>query len=259
MREVPALAMMALTSAKSTFTRPGTVMMSEIPRTPCLKMSSATLKASVMGRSGSTQSRRRSLGMMMRVSTAERRDSMASMACCLRRRPSKEKGVVTMATVKMPIDLATLATTGAAPEPVPPPMPAVTKTMSEPATAASMAALLSAAAFCPMAGLPPAPRPRVRAVPSWSLLDGRTGETSRAWASVLKTKKSTPVRSDLSIRLTALEPPPPTPMTLIEAWLAGRGVVAGAGADGAGVGKSAEFPTSEVACVIVCLWLTFGC
>jgi hypothetical protein len=90
-------------------------------------------------------------------------------------------------------------------------------------------------------------------------LDGRTGETSRAWASVLKTKKSTPVRSDLSIRLTALEPPPPTPMTLIEAWLAGRGVVAGAGADGAGVGKSAEFPTSEVACVIVCLWLTFGC
>ena len=60
-------------------------------------------------------------------------------------------------------------------------------------------------------------------------------------------------------RLTALEPPPPTPMTLIEAWLAGRVAVAGAGADGAGVGRSAELSASEVACGIVCLRLTFGC
>lgn len=42
----------------------------------------------------------------------------------LRCRPSKLKGVVTMPTVRMPISRAVLATTGAAPLPVPPPMPA---------------------------------------------------------------------------------------------------------------------------------------
>ena len=41
-------------------------------------------------------------------------------------RPSKEKGVVTMATVSTPMALAVAATTGAAPLPVPPPMPACT-------------------------------------------------------------------------------------------------------------------------------------
>ena len=41
-------------------------------------------------------------------------------------RPSKEKGVVTIATVRMPMALAAAATTGAAPLPVPPPMPACT-------------------------------------------------------------------------------------------------------------------------------------
>ena len=37
---------------------------------------------------------------------------------------SKENGVVTIATVNMPIALAVAATTGAAPLPVPPPIPA---------------------------------------------------------------------------------------------------------------------------------------
>ena len=48
--------------------------------------------------------------------------------------PSKPKGLVTTATVRMPSSLATAATTGAAPVPVPPPRPAVTKTMSAPAS-----------------------------------------------------------------------------------------------------------------------------
>ncbi len=39
-------------------------------------------------------------------------------------RPSKLNGVVTIATVRMPSALAVAATTGAAPLPVPPPMPA---------------------------------------------------------------------------------------------------------------------------------------
>ena len=99
--------------------------------------------------------------------------------CWRRRRPSNEKGVVTIPTVRMPMPLAMPATTGAAPLPVPPPMPAckkgpasiqwahvsrraahtwattpgpaqltVTKTMSDPLIARSRRALLSSAAFC---------------------------------------------------------------------------------------------------------------
>ena len=47
---------------------------------------------------------------------------------------SKLKGKVTIATVRIPKSLHTFATTGAAPVPVPPPIPAVTKTRSDPAT-----------------------------------------------------------------------------------------------------------------------------
>ena len=50
----------------------------------------------------------------------------------MRRRPSNGNGLVTTATVRMPISLASCATTGAAPVPVPPPMPAVMNTMSAP-------------------------------------------------------------------------------------------------------------------------------
>mmetsp|Transcript_70132 Transcript_70132/g.222356 ORF Transcript_70132/g.222356 Transcript_70132/m.222356 type:complete len:205 (+) Transcript_70132:209-823(+) len=161
MRDDPALAITARTSAKSTLTRPGTVMMSEMPRTPWRRMSSATLNASITAVSAATAERRRSLGITMRVSTAERRLLMASMACAERRRPSKEKGVVTMPTVRIPICLAIDAITGAAPLPVPPPIPAVTKTMSAPISACSTSILLSLAARWPTSGLPPAPSPRV--------------------------------------------------------------------------------------------------
>ena len=49
--------------------------------------------------------------------------------------PSNLNGIVTMPTVSAPSSRAIRATTGAAPEPVPPPSPAVTKTMSEPRSA----------------------------------------------------------------------------------------------------------------------------
>ncbi len=48
------------------------------------------------------------------------------------RLPSKAKGLVTTATVRMPSSRAISATTGAAPVPVPPPMPAVMNSMSAP-------------------------------------------------------------------------------------------------------------------------------
>jgi hypothetical protein len=47
----------------------------------------------------------------------------------MRRWPSKWNGLVTTPTVRMPSSLAARAITGAAPVPVPPPMPAVTNTM----------------------------------------------------------------------------------------------------------------------------------
>ena len=48
-----------------------------------------------------------------------------------------------------------------APDPVPPPMPAVTKTMSVPWRICSSASFDSEAARAPTSGLPPAPRPLV--------------------------------------------------------------------------------------------------
>ena len=51
-------------------------------------------------------------------------------ATSLRRTPSKLNGLVMTPTVSAPRSLAISAMTGAAPDPVPPPMPAVMKIMS---------------------------------------------------------------------------------------------------------------------------------
>ncbi len=56
----------------------------------------------------------------------------AASADWMRREPSKVKGRVTTPIVSAPTSLAICATIGAPPVPVPPPMPAVMKTMSEP-------------------------------------------------------------------------------------------------------------------------------
>ena len=108
---------------------------------------------------------------------------------------------------------------GAAPVPVPPPMPAVIKTRSAPSTAWAMSSLDSSAAFCPIAGLPPAPSPFVSFTPIWKRFFA--WERRRAWASVLKDQNSTPVIWLAIMRFTALPPPPPTPITLILAVLLG--------------------------------------
>jgi len=49
-----------------------------------------------------------------------------------------------------------------------------------PLSISSSAALLSDAALAPMAGLPPAPRPRVSLAPIWTLLSAEMGEVARA-------------------------------------------------------------------------------
>ena len=214
-KAVPALFIMALTSAKSTLMSPGLTIMSEMPTTPCRRMSSATAKARSMGVSSGMISKSLSFETTMTVSTFSLSLSMAAMACFIRLFPSNPKGLVTMPTVKQPSSLATSATTGAAPDPVPPPIPDVTKHRSVPATMAAISFLDSSAASLPISGFPPAPSPLVTAAPMLSTLAPFALDLPKACASVLIAQKSTPPTAVSNMRSTALDPPPPTPMTLM--------------------------------------------
>ena len=89
------------------------------------------------------------------------------------------------------------------------------KTMSESARAWAIFSESSSAARAPIALSPPAPRPRVILSPI-RILCGASDWRS-AWASVLQAMNSTPIISARIIRLTALLPPPPTPMTRMSA------------------------------------------
>ena len=86
----------------------------------------------------------------MSVSTCDLSSSAAFSATSLRRAPSKLNGLVTTPMVSAPLSLAIWATTGAAPEPVPPPSPAVMKTMSESTSAWPIFSESSSAARWPM-------------------------------------------------------------------------------------------------------------
>src|SRR3712207_1137711 len=127
--------------------------------------------------------------MMIRESTFSLRRLMPSSAYVERLRPSKAKGRVTTPTVSAPESLAILATTGAAPVPVPPPLPAVTKTMSAPRIASSISALFSSAASIPIFGSAPAPSPRVIFSPMWIFWSA--SHIWRAWASVFRSEEHT--------------------------------------------------------------------
>ena len=120
---------------------------------------------------------------------------------------------VTTATVSAPSSLASEATTGAAPLPVPPPRPVVRKIMSEPSSASMIFSVSSSAALRPISGFAPAPSPLVSFPPSCNF----TGacESLSACKSVLAAMNSTPSTLARIMRLTALHPPPPTPITLI--------------------------------------------
>src|SRR5579884_2506652 len=202
-----------LISAKSRLMIPVIVMISEIPWTPCRRMSSAMRKASKKLVPLSTNSMRRSFGMQITVSTAWLNSVSPYSACVILRRPSNANGFVTTATVSAPSSRARLATMGAPPVPVPPPSPAVTKTMSAPSRASTILSVSSSAAARPTSGLAPAPSPFVSFAPSW-ILSGAL-DISSAWRSVFATMNSTPSTLAAIIRLTAFPPPPPTPITLI--------------------------------------------
>ena len=167
MRAEPAFSITERMSAKSTLMIPGIVMRSEIPSTACLRTLSHCSKAPRTVTSLSTIAKSRSLGMIMIASTSFFSSSIPCIASRIRSCPSKRKGLVTTPTVSAPLSRAILATIGAAPVPVPPPIPPVTKIMSEPLMALAISSRVSSAARRPISGLPPAPRPRVRFFPTW--------------------------------------------------------------------------------------------
>ena len=155
--------------------------------------------------------RRRSLLITSRASTCFDISSTPSSAWSILRSPSKRNGMVTMPTVRMPSSLEMRAMTGAAPVPVPPPMPAVMNAILVPSFSILRTdSRLSSAASRAFAGLLPAPRP---SLPSCKCTG--TGESLRACASVLQSTNDTSWMPSLYMWLTALPPPPPTPITLI--------------------------------------------
>ena len=108
---------------------------------------------------------------------------------------------------------AARAMTGAAPVPVPPPMPAVMKHMWAPESWSRISSITSSAAAEPTSGCEPAPRPWVTPRPIW--ITRSALEEVSACASVLATTNSQPSRPDSIMLLTAFPPAPPTPKTVM--------------------------------------------
>ncbi len=154
--------------------------------------------------------------MTISVSTDFCSSWMPISARRMRRAPSKWNGLVTTPTVRMPLLRAAWATTGAAPVPVPPPMPAVTKHMWVPFRWSMISSRHSSAAARPTSGCEPAPRPSVTWAPIWMMRVALVMVS--AWASVLATTKSTPSRPAVIMLLTAFPPPPPTPKTVMRGF-----------------------------------------
>ena len=155
-------------------------------------------------------------GIMISVSTTFCRASIPSSACFMRLPPSNWNGLVTTPTVRTPSSRAACAIIGAAPVPVPPPIPAVIKHMCAPARWSTICSMLSSAAAAPTVARAPAPKPSVTFTPIWMRAPALA--CCSACASVLATTNSTPSNSFSIMLLTALPPAPPTPNTVIRGF-----------------------------------------
>src|SRR6266516_138197 len=204
------------TSAKSTFTMPVTVMREEIPCVAWSSTSSAFLSASWNGIPLPTTASSRSFGTTTMVSTCLRISAIPISAWRIRLRPSNRNGLVTMPIVSAPKSRAICEMMGAAPVPVPPPMPQVTNTRSAPCRPCSTSSRFSSMAWRPISGRAPAPNPRVSFLPICTFTSALL--LSRACASVFTEMNSTPWSPSSTMRFRALPPPPPTPMTFIRAF-----------------------------------------
>ncbi len=169
-----------------------------------------------------------SLGTTMSASTHLRSLAIPSSAYRILLAPSNIKGLVTTATVRMPISFAVWAIIGMAPVPVPPPMPAVRYTMSEPLRYSLISASDSFAACSPIWGRAPAPNPFVTLSPRTILFWLR--DMSRLLMSVLTARISTPSIPLLIMWLRAFPPPPPTAMTFMDSLRAGSDLFCAEGA-----------------------------
>ena len=185
-------------------------MMSLIPPTAFFSTSLACANAWSWVTSSPSTSSSLSFRITISESTLASSSATPASAAFMRRLPSNSNGLVTTPTVRMPISLATRAITGAAPVPVPPPMPAVMNSMCAPSIAWRMRSTASSAAALPASGFAPAPSP---VVPSW--IRWCAAERLSACASVFAQTKSTPCTPCSIMCSTALPPPPPTPITLI--------------------------------------------
>ena len=190
-------------------------MISEILLAATVTTSSALAKPSSRRMiSFEYSSQRRSLLMTNKESTFLRISSTPCNAFFIFTFPSKANGIVTTPTVKIPFSFAMPAMTGAAPVPVPPPIPQVMNTISVSSSNKELiAAKLVSAASLPFSGFPPTPSP---SSPNW-IFTGISA-CAKAWLSVLQMAKRTLCTPCLYMFSTALLPPPPTPITLIMFW-----------------------------------------
>ena len=164
-----------------------------------------------------------SFGITIRVSTTSFIFFNPSSALVALFFPSKLKGLVTIPTVRIPISLAILATTGAAPVPVPPPIPAVINTISVSCNTDLIFISSSSADFLPISGFAPAPSPLVILSPIFTFFWARF--VAKSWASVFTATNSTPWSPSWIILLSALFPHPQTPNTLIFAPGINSGII----------------------------------
>ena len=163
---IPLSVITVLTSAKSTFIYPGNVIISAIPLAAIFNTSLAL--ANALDNVCDPNIRCIfSLSMIIKESTCSFNLFTPSRAWSNRFGPSKREGIVTIPTVRIPISLAILAITGAAPVPVPPPIAAVINTIFVLVlNNAFISSILSLAAASPISGRFPAPRPSVRVFPN---------------------------------------------------------------------------------------------
>ena len=156
---------------------------------------------------------------MIIASTCLRNFSIPAVACAERSGPSLLGGVVTIATVNISISCANSAITGVAPVPVPPPIPAVRKSISVPRARNRLRTLSSEAIACsaPTSALFPAPNP---SSPRRILFSSAICNLSRSSWSVLQAARFTPSICIFHMCSIALPPAPPTPIAIIrEGWL----------------------------------------
>ena len=148
---IPISPMTVRTSSKSTLTRPGKLMISAMPPTALRHVVRGNGRSSSIETSSPSTSISLSLRMTISESTCFC-SSARPVSATFMRLPSKPNGLVTTATVRMPIFARHFSDDRRRTGTVPPPMPAVMKAMWAPFSASAMRSRSSTAATRPASG-----------------------------------------------------------------------------------------------------------